>query len=541
MGSTSLGNIGFDWTGTPATGFSVCGLPYVYIPSGTLNVNQPTPAQTTHASGMVHGAEHNPSVTAAAQGYNAHFTPYNSGLTQTVWPLTMSPGDFLVKTIGTTFWSVINHTDDLRIGMLDECAALFVTDEMPGAEAFMPSVVGWAGRPKPTWIYIDTNQWADLDACVASLPNKDVSSFSGQVPTFAEAFSSLDQFAFAYGQLVGANSSGGYQALFPYGFASPKNYGVDLARLTGACALLLTSNAITASEKKQILIRMIQHGIQWFDPHRGNGSVIGGNGAHHQFHQVCALLYLHFTGQDTDDLTTYMPGNVFGQIFEPTQNDINTILQPHTDPNGPMCSHERSITAVNGLSLDFGSTPADDVAAWFAGSVVKRVSDGATAYVNDALDSNNALASNIIDVMPSPPFTTSDKVIFIPLNDWIAGPDGAEWLIQAQNRVDKLTTLALGRRANYRNLQYWSSVVLFMKAMGIKPAKAEAVDNYVARCNNNTNYPPNQDWELHHDSVAGKNFAQSYWLAHYSSLSWAGGPSLQTLPSGSVNMTVTVQ
>lgn len=539
MGSITVGGIGFSWTGTYTTGQFVDGPYWLHLPSGTVSVNEPTPAQTTSNGQLINGAELNPESMNERQGYNGHNTNvFDAGLAQTSWPISMSAGDILVKARGRT-----DVTGPDRAGCDIEHAALYIVDTVPHSEAFSPACVGFTNRPTPTPWRIDTGQWADIDAAVASLPTYSVSSFSGEVPTFSDVFTNgIDKFAFGYGQCRGTPSTGGYQQILPNGFVNSlsTNYGRETVNMIGAAALLLISDAITALQKKSLLIRLLQHGCQWYEPHKGRvqngGNPVGGNGAHHQFGYIPMLLYLHFSGQNVNDLYTYHPGHQLGQVWAPTQNDIDMILQPHSNAGAswPMSSTIRTIASVSGNTLTINASGNDGETAWMDGVDIVRVSDGARAYSRNPGSSYQAL----LDAQPSPAFQTGQQVVIEPHGGWSV--DRAEWLIQKSDRTNRLDTLALGKSVPYRTLQRWSESVLLTKALGLSPTNFDACDQYVARCVDESDYPPGADYDTHfQQAIGGKNFAENFWNTHYSSMT-GSPPALPVLPSGSVSATVTV-
>lgn len=536
MGNITVGGITFSWTGTYTTGTFVDGLPWLYLPSGTVSMNEPTPAQTTHQGYQVHGAELNPQWNNE-QGFSDTHATFNGARTQTSWPVNMSSGDILLKSVNRTDWTTLDN-GLRRQGMYTEFCPIYIVDAIPGSEDFAPAAVGWTGRGTPQPISIDAGQWADIDAIVTSLPSYDVSAISADMPTEAEAFTPCDQFNLGLAMQKGTGSGGGYQANMTTTstISGWTNYGEFLAGQWGAFGIRLISNLPTTTEKRNMVIRAIQQGIQWFDPNRGALSYIGGNGGHHQYHQLAVGMYLKYTGQDLDDLTTYMPGNILGQIFVPTQADIDTgQLQPHTDNAKPACSRRRSITSVSGNTLTFGGTGSDGAVVWMDGTVIRRVSDGATAYIQSA----TADLQGVIDAQPSPAFTTSDEITIEPYGGWVAGYTGVQWLISTADEIRNVTTMVLGKSANYRSIVTWSGILLAMKALNINAQDMDAVDYYIAQCNDQTNYPPSNDYNDTFFRMNGKDVAEDFWNAHYSSMSWSA-PSLPTLPSGSVSATVTV-
>lgn len=518
MGSITIGSITFTWTGTNTTGTFVDGQYWILVPSGTISMNEPTPAQGTYNGYQTNGAELNP-IYSNAQGFSDMHNTFDGGRTQTSWPVNMSAGDILLKSVSDVGWSTLDD-NRIRAGMYTEFAAVYIVDTVPDSEAFAPAAIGWTGRGTPTPISIDTNQWADLDAIVATLPSYALGSFSAEVPSVAQVFdNAIDKFNVGLAIQKGAGSLGGYQACTVRDFTESgfSNYGPYQNRVYAGSGLHLIGDTASTAKKKEILIRLISHGIQMYDPHRGSLTYVGGNGAHHQYHHIAVAMYLHYTGQNVDDMTTYLPGNLLGQIFVPTQADIDSgILQPHTDNAKPACSHIRAITAVSGNNLTLASTGSDGAVVWLDGTVLRRVSDGATAYVQSATTGLDAT----IDAQPSPAFTTSDTVTIEPYGGWVAGYTGVQWLISTQDVSRDLSTLVLGTSANYRSLTEWAGQILVLKGLGIKPVDIDAVDYYVTQTNL-ADYPPSNDYfDNFYRNAGSLDFAESFWNAHYSSMSW---------------------
>lgn len=541
MGTVSQDGVTFTWTGSEPSGNFVDGPAYVVKASGSISVDEPTPLETVDLGAVVHGAQLNPIYAGIdRQGYCEHSTDYDAAYKQSTWPLSMSPGDNLVKANSRTTtngeapgtW----NSSERRRGVNVDTSTLCVVATAPDSETFAPPVcTGNAGA-----LPFKQTRYADLDAAVAALPNWDVSSFSAEVPTFNDVTLSIDYWAPLYGQLPGAASGSGYQSALPfYWTATGSNYGRDGIRATDAAGLLLISNAITAAEKKQLLTRMISLGAQWHEGLKAGGVVLGGNGAHHQFGFLPMMFYLYYTQKNFDDMLTYTPNHQLAQTFLLTQSHMdNELTFFHSNSNWSASTRARQITAVSGNDITYeAGLPGDDVNIRMEGAVMVRQSDGARRLVTATPNSGISTVAS----QPSPAFAVGDVICFD--YDVTGGYQVGQghWGIGTSQAVKNWGTFVIGTDASYRNLQFWTGGLIVCEAMGWTGFNGYgAFKAYVEACNNYpAQVPDNSPWATHHQPFAGKDFSENFWNTHYSSMT-GSPPALPVLPSGSVSATVTV-
>lgn len=544
MGTITQGNVTFTWTGSEPAGNFVDGPAYVVKPTGSVNVDEPTPAETTNLGGVVHGAQLNPIYVAPGkQGYCEHSTDYDAAYKQSSWPVAMSAGDNLVKAISrtdtpgsigeVTSWD----NSQRRRGVNVEYGTLCVVASTPDAETFAPPVcVGNAGA-----LPFKQTRYADLDAAVAAAPSYDVSAFSANVPTFAEVMSGIDYWAPLYAQLNGASSGSGYQAALPLQWANGgSNYGRDSIRWTDAAALLFISNSITAAEKKQILIRMISLGAQWHEGLKAAGWVNGGNGAHHQFGFMPMMFYLYYTQGNFNDMLQYTPNHQLAQTFYIDQSALdNELTLFHTNTAWAQSTKSHTITAVSGNTITFAADVGGSLANHrYLGANIVRQSDMSRTLITSVPSGGQATVSS----QPSPAFAVGDKICFEfdHPNKYAVGQ--GHWGIGTSQGVKTWGSFIIGQDASYRNLQFWAGGLIVCEAMGWTGFNGyDGFKAYVEACNGyNGNNAVNIPWNNHHQDVAGKSFSQNFWDTHYAAIDGGGGPSLQTLPVGSVAVSATV-
>jgi predicted heme/steroid binding protein len=547
MGTVSHDSSSFTWTGSETSGNFADGPAWIHKPAanGSASVSEPTPAQTTNLGGVVHGAELNPlGPLVDKQGYCEHSTDYDAARTQTSWPVSMSAGDVLVKAVSRTDASgsvgeVSSWDNGLRrMGVNIETNALCVVENLPDAETFAPPVAVGGGA-----VPFKQTRYADLDACVAAAPSYDTSAFSAHVPTFTEAFTNgIDKFAYGYGQNGGATTGSGYQSALPFTlYDSGSNYGQNAARYWGACALLYISNAITAAQKKQILIRMISAGAQWHEGCKARSFVNGGNGAHHQFGFIPMMFYLYYTQKNFDDMLTFTPCHQLAQSFFITQSHMdNELTYFHSNSAWSSSTKARTVSAINGNLISFSTaTGGDDANQRYGGCIMVRQSDGARIQTVDGGNTSSGVVE--IASQPSPSLAINDVICFDhDISGGFAVGQG-HWGIGTSQKVKNWGSFVIGTDASYRNLQFWAEGLTICQAMGWTGFNGyDGFKAYVEACNaTSPAVPDTYPWDDHHQNIAGKDFSENFWNTHYSSMS-GGPPALPVLPAGSVAATVTV-
>lgn len=532
MGTVSQGTTTYTWTGNQPSGNFVDGPAYIVEPSLSISVTGATPTQTIDAGETVHGQQKNPIYPGIdRQGYCGHSLDFDAAYTDS-FPISMSAGDNLVKAVSRL--GVTWDQGERRRGVNEETNALCVVATTPDAETFAPPVcTGNAGA-----LPFKQTRYANLDAAVAALPNWDVSSFSAEVPLFSDVTLSMDYWAPLYGQLPGASTGSGYQSALPFRWvATSSNYGRDGIRAIDAAGLLLISNALTAAEKKQLLIRMISLGAQWHEGLKAGGVLLGGNGAHHQFGFLPMMFYLYYTQKNFDDMLTHTPCHQLAQTFLLTQSHLdNELTFFHSNSNWAASTRARTVTTVNGNDVSYEQgLPGDSVNMRMEGAVMVRQSDGARRLVTATPDS----AVSTVASQPSPAFAPGDVICFD--YDVTGGYQVGQghWGIGTAQAVKNWGSFVIGTDASYRNLQFWAGGLITCEAMGWTGFNGyDAFKAYVEACNNYpAQVPDNSPWQTHHQPFASKDFSENFWNTHYAAID---GGSIQTLPPSSVSAVITV-
>ena len=279
-----------------ASGYDALGLPYVNA-SGDVTVNSVTPAQTTDGSDAVNGAMLNPSRVEAnsnnaLQGWDERLGDYSAGLSAT-YPLTMSVGDRLLKTIAKTGIDV-SVAKDARSGIFQEEAPFYVTDQTLGPNDYLGPAVGWGGSSLAVYTW-------DVDAAFAALPS--AYSAPAGMPTYATLMADIDQY---FGTMALRSSSthtsgaAGYQVFSPtLGVGGPdtnKNYGGILGGVISMMAVAYMCDAYTDAERKQIMKRYFGIGLHVGMPYLYSGIGIFSDGGHNQFWQGPLIFALQELG-----------------------------------------------------------------------------------------------------------------------------------------------------------------------------------------------------------------------------------------------------
>lgn len=543
MGVISQGVTDFTWVGSEPAGNFVDDPAWIHKPfiDGSISVSEPTPPQSVNLGGVVHGAMFNrQGGVPNPQGWCQHSGDFDGNKTHTQWPLSMSAGDRLTKAYsrtddpanpGTiTSW----NKDATRPGVNNETNALFVTENLPDAETFAAATFALGSVP------FKQTRFADLDACVAAAPSLPVGNFSSQVADYSVVFENgIDYWAPGYGLTYGATTGSGYQANLPKPlYQTGTNYGQNAAAFWGACGLLYISDAISAAEKKRILIRMISAGAQWHEGLKAAGLILGGNGAHHQFGFLPMMFYLYYTQKNFNDMLQYTPNHQLANtmLIDPSvlTNELSLF---HNNPNWSMSTRARTITAKNSpTEVVISGSSDDDAFLRGRGAYLVRQSDMQKTLITSTINNYHYTLQNDM----SPALQVGDTVCLTrgDINEYAEGD--AVWTINTKQKVKNWAAHCVGQDALYRSIQFYSESLLVCKAMGWTGFNGYAAfEKYVEHCNSGS-FPSEYPFEDHHQNIdGGKTFAKSFWDEHYSSLT--GNPSLpDTLPAGQVNFNVTV-
>ena len=518
--SIAHGDVTFTFDRNVTAGHFVDGPAWIVVPSGSVMLDEPTPAQTLYSGSIANGCMVNPVV--GQQGYDQRMMGFSAGLVASSWPRAVQAGDVIVKAVSRP---VLNGpvNQESRGGTCDSYGALFVLQGPPPPGSFAPAGVGWSGRGAPRPIVLKTS----IDDFVASLPIFNMASVPAK-PPYDKIMEMFDKWCPA-GQRLDLM----YEPLFPWGMGftpTPNNYGRDSGATFQTAALSLLRSDFTTDQKIAIARRLVSWGIQFSDPSIGSGTRYPADGGHFVFHQSAALLYLYLTEQ-TSRIANFLTeqGGNFNQAFYVTAQNVAEDFVRHANPFKPCAYRERLVIAASGTSLTFqatrgpgvdGDTPNFSV----RNLVVKRVSDGASAYVT-AVGSVAVPAgppTNLtvtIDAAPTPPFAPGDVI-------WFEPPPGAEPKIgDADWRlIPNISSYNPSWNATYRELNFWSGHVMFLEVLGlIEAAGLQVVRDWVIRANKPNTPLSTFDYRPHHKAFVDRNLkgydlARDLWNAYWSSI-----------------------
>lgn len=505
---------GVTWTlSAPVDyGVTVDGVPWIIVPPGGVNVTARSPAATTESALAVNGTMKNPQ--RLQQGWDARLATYSAGLNQ-AFPISVTAGDIIVGQIHVP----IASATPLRKGVSASYSGLICTSGGYPANTFAPALIGWSGRGTPQAYSMN------VDAAVAALPSYSLSGIAN--PAVTTVISQIDRLEIGPAVTPSTVDTVGYETLLTNGLGDgSSNYGQLVARWIGAAGLHLIGDVATTAQKKTLLTALIRHGIQWYDTAAGAGSVTVADGGHWQFQLIPIAMALHYLGRgaQVDTLSTVWPGNFFGQAFTYDSTRLAN-LAPHSSLTLPMVSRRRSITAVSGNDITFGTDRTGGVGdtprSSFIGLELVRESDGASALITAmranttiaGTDDSTSIGSGVntkgftIAAQPTPAFAVSDVVylrrtetIYLDDTDWRAF--NADWSINPS--FDQV----------YRGLNFWSDDVLTLRALGIWRSSWDAIERYTALANRANDPSSARDYPTHHDTAGGQAFAQGFWNNH---------------------------
>lgn len=500
--SATQGGVSFSWLGDRTRGTYVGGQPWVYVPSGSITVYEPTPAETVDGGGLViNGAEINPLSNVGAQGYDENATKTLTvnfdGTRSANFPTAVTSGDVLVKQV---------HYDAVYAagyGVTDEWATCYFVDSIPAANSFAPAAIGWSGRASLSSTVIDVAAWVS-----ANCPNYDTSGHTH--PSYSEI---MDNLGSGYPTYTQDKSYAAYQDMAPHNTGGNEgNYGRYVAGTYGAAALALCSSTFTTEQKIAIATRLIDNGKQWYDPLIGEGVEIAADGGHNQWQLVPMAIYLHASGQTAAlaTLITDTGANYKGQPFQITADMLANDFVPHTSTTKPFTWRQRTIPAsgVTGLNVKVPWYAEDPYNVSFTKLILTRVSDSATATVTGMLQSSKASSEFqfTIDAQPTPAFADGDVVYFETPYPRSAGD--YEW-------GTSYVTHSPAPTQQYRSLNLWSGQLLGLKALGCFPADGAAMQGYVETANAANTPAADFDHPSHHAAFFTKAGTSYPWEAEF--------------------------
>lgn len=501
---------GITWTLSAACdyGYDQIGRAFVVAVPG-LTVLSRSPAATTIGADAVSGTMKNPQFSGAFgadNGWDQRISGYNAANNQS-FPVSVAAGDILV---GQIHGSTPAAPRDGYANAVNGYNPIYFVSTGWGANAIAPAPIGWSGRGTPQPYYVNCLSIA------AGLSSRDITSIAK--PALVDVLDAVqrNEIALAYTSAV---SGVGYQEYTTQGAGLTsgvaRNYGQNLAKWRGAAGLYLISNAMTTAEKAELLAWMISNGLA-YDTRAGAASPIIENGGHYQFHFIDMALALYYTGRASKlaDMITEVPGNVLGQPFKYTADQISQ-LSPHSSLTQAFVGRRRNITAVSGnvITLEWtrSGTTGDPAQVDLLGMELVRESDGASAVLTVASVSPDANTSSTyavtIAAQPAIPFAISDVVYFRNLDPVLEGD--ADWRIN-----DSDSTINPAYEASYRNLNFWTEELLTVSDLGIWHPSWDAFQEYTIRANRIQTPAITRDFPTHHDEVDGFAFAQEFWDAH---------------------------
>lgn len=497
------------------------GVPFVFAPSGavldTVEVSEP---------GYVTGkSEKNPQFTGVKYDTgNTGTQPYDnrgpaySAANEVAYPVTMSPGDTLVKARGVTEASFTLTTNRSREGVA-EYFGLVVVDEIPtrpeGWYTLAPALVQWTGRgtPQPTNIDLD----GQIAAMRARLPGGDWVSASNfpSIATYAEVIARVNRLAVALWQVGGGDNT--YQTLSPFGVVEGRNYGVDYTEVIQGAFLWCMTDEGTEQERRNVLLAILQLGKQCYDAMMGGDNAWAANGAHMHFWQMAVCLHLGWSG-NTAALATFISdlGGNWHQAFHYAQEIIDS-LQPHSDPTKPSPSFIRALQSVGSdgggdfVEILVGKTQFGDHSnLMLQGMTLKKTDDTASSIVltGEIEISGNSARLQKVYVEDNTGFATNDLVYCEPAFTPAVGDVG--WSISGASSLNELNVV---HNPVYSGAQRWPGAMLGLTAAGIYDPSFEAVKDFCIQrsIGNQPLSTPTKFASIHGAFLGDGNFPRDMW------------------------------
>ena len=512
-----MGSVTYTFDATYEVGQTVDGIPFVVVPTGTLDIIACTPAAASETRGGTVGAAMNGLVkngrcynqTNVSHGFDGYADSggYDAAKNQSL-PLTLTPGDIVVKAVSRP-QAIIG---DPRDGVIDEYAALWVVSGAPDANAFCPPVF-YSSTTRPALT-------CDVAALVAGFSAYAIAGENA--PSYAQIMARFDQFTPACGMTAEQSiNNEGYEVMTVRDFGCGSNYGNNQARTMDVAFLAMISGGFTAGEKQAIAMRMIQHGIQWHLSYSDANQTLTPNGGHHNFRMPAAAFALNALGLATDfaNIMTDVPGN-YQSAFTFTAAQITEVMTPHSVTSKPGTSRLRRCSAVSGLILTLERATGDAYRNCFNGLTLIRQSDGASALVVSAPNASGQITVTI-DAQPGSPFLSTDTDLYL-VPPWTISAGDVEWTL---NSLADWPAYSPSVDATYRNLQNWTGQLVALVDMGIVPPGAQVCADYMGLCNDNAAHPaaaPN-DWATMFDDFAvigggAKGWEAGFWANHWATI-----------------------
>ncbi len=504
------------WVGSFETGKTVDGVPYVVVPSGTIQLQEPAPAFTTAGRGARNGSQINP--INMGGGGSGVLQPFDIGVPGDYsatpaanFSASYGPGDVLAKTEGVT--TIVTNRD----GIIAKWSGLHIVATAPAATAFAAPFV-WPVADKAT------RPWrtVDIDARLAELPSY---STSGQATT---TWAALQPYFdnFDLGRALTLRTSGGYEAFTRYGSSAGVpgdnlNYGRYLNGVQAHVLIGLMSDAWSSANKRAALIRLLQHGCQFGETLVKGGVALVPDGGHDVGLYIASMAWLWATGRQAQ-YSTWLPlvgGNTTGQYYRITASNLANDFVPHSDPLKPYAYRRRNTVSGAGTTTVVveGFAPSSGLTGDTAGNLdlsgldLVKESGGASAQITASSQSGGSPGTVTLTLAAPISGHVNGDTVYCRARYTLT--DGmAEWRLR-----DALNLSNPSPNAPYRNLNYPCAARMFARVIGMAGSDVLVGEDYLERAMAGTNGMPGQA-DNNPVGAATPRWVQQFYSAHWSTI-----------------------
>lgn len=509
--------------GNYTVGTTPDGIKYVVAPNG-VKINAPSPARENVSGREKNGCALNMDRTTAA----GFFQPFDNNLGLSItydinmnatFPAILRPGDCLIKAASAT------TVAESKVGFADQFSLLHVVASAPPANAFAaPALWPAADKANRPW------RTVDIDARLAELP----SLSAGSMPTITWA--QLKQYwdRLELGQAFSGNTaSGGYEMCAVKNFSggnSTTNYDRNQHNIFKAVMIHLMLNSWSSADKREALIRLLQHGCQRGEPIVEFGEAVVPDGGHARSQYACSMAWLWATGRQSE-YSTWLPlvgGSVKNQFIQLTSTVLADCV-PHSDNSKPFPWRNRLIENVTGTTIrvdayrDGGTQAGDGTNPVLTGLNMICTAKGISAYVTSMINDNpdNGYFDIVINAQPTPNFAISDTVYFEPPFSLVTD----SWDFILTNNPARKNFYNPSPFAAYRDLGQDMISHLFCHAIGMHGTDMDGALEYsVKACESNN--PTGYDMPSHcdtygtdlHGRVGTETLEAQFYAAHGATL-----------------------
>jgi hypothetical protein len=399
-----------------------------------------------------------------------------------------------------------DYAGDHDSGFWTELLPIVRVTEIPAGTGrlFAPPLIKWAGRkvaPAPERI--------DVAAFRASLPT--LSATGVAVPPAAEVIARIGSQPqlLAFDPEPNQRTYGNY---FHHHFGSPSasggNYGRNLGRTISYAALGALTDAWAATERDDVLTRLISLGRQIesfvIDQVVAGSNDFEPNGGQRQYELVPLVLYLAATGRLSDLPTILEPVagkpqfNQFGSFIQITPQ-VLADLEPHTSLTKPFTARIRNVSAVAGETVtvectrNSGTNAGDHSDFEVVGMVARKIAGGlrtgAPATITGSPQKNVTISGTVTRdlVIPGHSFVAGDQMIMDPGAAVTAyyQPGAGEYSLEGRLLYNRLTPTPT---ALYRDQQEGVALAVLYDVLGLTTL-LRAYRDYVAHTTASPNAP----------------------------------------------------